>query len=110
MPVLESRIDTKSDPAFNSNRTIIRADNQFIAVLFKFFAPENQLLVPETDNADNISTTFLECAQLRIDRCHPESAADTHNLFCIQMAGDTHGPNDAKQSCAFLAALLHLPR
>ena len=103
-------LDAVGDHALHARRTVVRAQDEFVAAGLELVFPENQILGPKTEDSDHIGAAFLEAARLGEDRRHAQAAANAHHLFGVaDRAGDAHRADHRVQRRTDLAFLLHLP-
>jgi len=71
---LDGLFETERDQALDADRTIVRADDEFIAAGAELVVPEDEILVPEANDADDVGAGFLIGTGLRVDRGGAEAA------------------------------------
>jgi hypothetical protein len=85
-------------------------DDELVAALSELGLPEDQILGPEPDDADDVGTTLFESSRLGIDWRHAQSATHADHLLGVaDPARHAHGPDHAVEQASGPADLLHFP-
>ena len=73
-------LQRRGDEAGLAVGAVVGADDEVVAVLLELVLPEDEVLVPEADDAGGAVPGLLEGAQLRVDRRDAEAAADEDDV------------------------------
>src|SRR5208282_218158 len=105
----DGELDAVADEALHSGRSVVGAQNQFVAAGPELIHPEQQFLGTKSENADHIGAILFKSAGLRENWCDAQAATDTDDLFLsCERARYPHGPNYPKERGPYLTELLHL--